>query len=150
MVRDKQYWKDYYSNPEVKKIKIQRAIEWNKNHLERKRENARLSAQRKRDSDREGYNQKMRELTRIKTRDRKILLLEHYGKSCACCGETIFEFLTIDHINNNGAEHRRKIGRSETYKWLIENNFPEGFQILCMNCNSAKGFYGKCPHENLK
>jgi len=23
-------------------------------------------------------------------------------------------------------------------KWIIENNFPEYFQILCHNCNSAK------------
>ena len=29
----------------------------------------------------------------------------------------------------------------------IKNNFPKGFQILCHNCNIAKGHYGKCPHE---
>ena len=32
-------------------------------------------------------------------------------------------------------------------KWIIENNFPKGFQILCHNCNVAKGLYGECPHE---
>ena len=32
-------------------------------------------------------------------------------------------------------------------KWIIKNNFPKGFQILCHNCNSAKAVYGKCPHE---
>ena len=31
--------------------------------------------------------------------------------------------------------------------WIIKNNFPEGFKILCHNCNNAKGFYGKCPHQ---
>ena len=31
--------------------------------------------------------------------------------------------------------------------WMIKNNFPKGFQVLCHNCNLAKGFYGKCPHE---
>ena len=24
------------------------------------------------------------------------------------------------------------------HKWIIENNFPKGFQILCHNCNYAK------------
>ena len=31
--------------------------------------------------------------------------------------------------------------------WLEKNNFPSGFQILCWNCNFAKGSLGKCPHE---
>lgn len=67
---------------------------------------------------------------------------------CTCCGETRIEFLTMDHINNDGAEHRRKIGRGNhiTY-WLRKNGFPEGFQVLCINCNFAKGHYGYCPHE---
>ena len=35
-------------------------------------------------------------------------------------------------------------------KWIIDNHFPEGFQILCQNCNFAKGMTknnNKCPHE---
>ena len=27
-----------------------------------------------------------------------------------------------------------------------KNNYPEGFQVLCSNCNFAKGKYGSCPH----
>ena len=32
-------------------------------------------------------------------------------------------------------------------QWLVTNNFPKGFQILCSNCNFAKGVLGKCPHQ---
>ena len=75
----------------------------------------------------------------------------HYGSSCACCGEKEKKFLTIDHKENDGAEHRRKINRggSSTLLWLKKNGYPSGFQILCWNCNSAKGIYGKCPHSLL-
>ena len=31
--------------------------------------------------------------------------------------------------------------------WITRNNFPEGFRVLCHNCNSAIAVYGKCPHE---
>ena len=34
------------------------------------------------------------------------------------------------------------------YRWLKKHGFPkEGFQLLCYNCNCAKGFFGKCPHK---
>jgi len=33
--------------------------------------------------------------------------------------------------------------------WIIENDFPKGFQILCHSCNFAKGSSkdNKCPHQ---
>lgn len=86
-------------------------------------------------------------------RKRRMKVLIHYGDNppkCACCGESTYEFLAIDHVNNNGAQHRRQIGRSRFYSWLINNNFPEGYQILCHNCNCAKGFYGECPHKRRR
>jgi hypothetical protein len=80
-------------------------------------------------------------------------VMEAYGGKCACCGENLIEFLTIDHINGGGNKHRRalRIGSgSGFYCWLKKNNFPTGFQVLCHNCNIAKGHYGRCPHENEK
>ena len=78
-------------------------------------------------------------------------VLAHYGGSkCVCCGETIQEFLAIDHINGGGNAHRKQIGRGNTYKWLKNNNFPPGFQVMCHNCNMAKAFYGECPHQRNK
>lgn len=67
---------------------------------------------------------------------------------CACCGELEIKFLCLDHIDGGGNEHRKKIGRGSTmYLWIKKNNFPSIFQILCHNCNLAKGFYGRCPHK---
>ena len=82
----------------------------------------------------------------------KVEVILHYGGRCACpgCGESRIEFLTIDHINNDGAEHRRFIGKksgSSTYRWLKKSQFPDGFQVLCFNCNFAKWAYGVCPHQ---
>ena len=70
-----------------------------------------------------------------------------YGGKCVCCGETIIEFLTIDHINGGGTKHRKEVVGGRLYDWLIKNNFPEGYQILCMNCNMAEGIFGGCPHK---
>lgn len=74
-----------------------------------------------------------------------------YGGKCACCGEMTPEFLAIDHIFNDGAKERRESKRSSGsafYMWLRKNGFPKDrYQLLCHNCNMAKGFYGQCPHE---
>lgn len=71
-----------------------------------------------------------------------------YGEKCNCCGETRQVFLTIDHINNDGAEERRLRGSGlPFYSNIIKLGFPKDrYQILCMNCNWAKR-YGLCPHE---
>jgi adenylate kinase family enzyme len=76
-------------------------------------------------------------------------IFSHYGKSCVCCNESEIKFLTIDHIENNGSEHRKseKVGSGGGfYAWLKRNSYPPGFQVLCWNCNAAKGMYGSCPH----
>lgn len=76
------------------------------------------------------------------------------GYKCKCCGETEELFLTIDHINNDGAAHRRSIcgynSGGVLYRWLKQNNYPEGFQVLCFNCNVAKHRNGYCPHAVKK
>lgn len=76
------------------------------------------------------------------------------GFICACCGETEKKFLTLDHINNDGSAFRMKIAGKRTasgfttYAWLVRNGFPEGYQVLCMNCNYGKQMNkGVCPHK---
>ena len=83
----------------------------------------------------------------------KIEVMNHYGSSrCACCGETEFLFLQIDHVNGNGNEHRRETGRDGGqgfYEWLKSHKFPEGYQVLCANCNIGKHMNnGVCPHAS--
>lgn len=68
---------------------------------------------------------------------------------CKCCGELENRFLCVDHINGKGVQHRKKIKNGHFYRWIKKNNFPQMFQILCHNCNMAKGFYGECPHKKI-
>lgn len=93
----------------------------------------------------------IREQQRIYDLSCKQKVIDAYGGKCACCGENTIEFLTVDHINNDGAEDRKGNGNKlggKLYRWLIKNNFPQGmYQILCYNCNCAKGFFGYCPHN---
>jgi len=97
---------------------------------------------------------KRREWSRKSNRKNKIIVMEYYSGSsppkCACCGESHIEFLEIDHIGGGGCEHRRKlglVGGTVFYRWLIKNNFPKGFRVLCANCNRAYGSYKYCPHN---
>lgn len=85
----------------------------------------------------------------LSRRRRRDAVLKVYGGYCQCCGETQYEFLAIDHIEGGGMNHRRALRSQNIYPWLIKNNYPEGFQVLCHNCNLAKGFYGACPHQAM-
>lgn len=95
------------------------------------------------------YPDRVRKLNRKSHKKLKLEVLTHYGGNppkCACCGESHIEFLTIDHIG--GRRKHKKIIRGITlYRWLRKNNFPDGFQVLCMNCNFALGKFGYCPHK---
>jgi len=82
-------------------------------------------------------------------RRKRLRVLEHYGGSppkCACCGESLLEFLTIDHINGGGNKERQKRGFNTAY-YLERENYPSGYRVLCMNCNFALGHYKYCPHQ---
>lgn len=73
------------------------------------------------------------------------------GYRCACCGEETKEFLSIDHINNDGWDHREALNGKNIYRWLFRNDFPTGYQVLCMNCNWGKRMNnGICPHQSQR
>ncbi len=82
-------------------------------------------------------------------RDWKELIIGVYGGRCACCGEDRIEFLCVDHINVGGNKHRESLGKRgrHIYYWLRDNNYPDGFRVLCHNCNFSLGAYGYCPHK---
>lgn len=97
------------------------------------------------------HQQKVRDMRR-RERLRK-LVLEHYGGNppkCACCGETEIRFLTVDHIDPTyKPDSKGKRKRGANYSWIVKNNFPEGFQILCFNCNCGRHHNGGvCPHKD--
>lgn len=84
---------------------------------------------------------------------RKMACLRHYGGAppkCGCCGESDPIFLAIDHLGGSGNQHRKEIGSkggASFYNWLIRNGFPQGFGVLCHNCNMATAILGYCPHK---
>lgn len=91
-----------------------------------------------------------RERGKTKYRQVRQLVFDYYGAQCVCCGETEFDFLTIDHVNNDGAKDRFKPYRGGTglYYLIKKNNFPNIYQVLCMNCNLSKHLNGGiCIHK---
>lgn len=76
---------------------------------------------------------------------RKQAALDAYGRQCVCCGEAELAFLTVDHIvpgiPESGPDY-------SLMKWLKVNDYPPGFQTLCMNCNTAKRNRPACPHKH--
>jgi hypothetical protein len=90
----------------------------------------------------------------------RLKVLKYYSNKeapeCKCCQEKTFGFLQIDHIEGDGAEHRRQIGKKSPLGgngfiyWLIKNDYPTGFQVLCANCNYSKRTNKYCIHEIKK
>lgn len=80
----------------------------------------------------------------------KIKVIEHYGGRCKCCGTENKKYLQLDHVNNDGADHRRnlKLKCSGVYEWAAKNNFPDSLQLLCANCHFAKTIHGGCSNED--
>lgn len=94
-------------------------------------------------------NSKLRKLT-IKQE-----VMRTYGNKCVCCEEDNLIFLTIDHIDGNGADERRSLGGksigSAIYSHIKKLGYPkDNYQILCFNCNFAKHVLGTCPHSLKK
>lgn len=90
---------------------------------------------------------KLAENQRVRYQEARAAVLSHYGSSCACCRST--ERLTIDHMSGDGAEHRRALFGKDAesyrmYRWLIDHDFPSGFQTLCQPCNASKGQGDRC------
>lgn len=84
----------------------------------------------------------------------KLSVFSHYSPTleCNCCYESEYEFLTIDHENDKSKYNHPKTiqGGWNLINWIYQNNYPEGFKILCWNCNSGRGkrnMNGICPHK---
>ena len=87
------------------------------------------------------YRQKHRQKRLLANRKCKLAckleVLSHYSSGlaqCCLCDEARLGALHVDHINNDGRDHRRDRVHS-LYYWLKKHNFPPGFRILCSNCN---------------
>jgi hypothetical protein len=72
----------------------------------------------------------------------KLLVIDHYSNGtnkCALCDVNDIDMLTLDHINDDGANHRKKFkSDSVPYYTLIKEGFPSGLQVYCANHNQKK------------
>src|SRR6266436_3346093 len=81
--------------------------------------------------------------------------IKAYGGKCQCpggCNVSVPEFLCLDHLGPKGTgdRHRKKTKTRgwRMYRLLRDLNWPKkDFRLLCQNCNSAKAYFGSCPHE---
>lgn len=136
-------FKDPKAHREQQRIYMKR---WRQNHPDKAKANCNRYYYRHKEERDKSSKRRSKQLLQ---KYRKIVI-EHYGGKCVCCGETLIEFLTIDHPKGNGKEDRKRFRTSYSfYLWIIKNNFPEGYRILCYNCNCSIGHYGYCPHQKV-
>lgn len=81
-----------------------------------------------------------REKERERRKQTKQNIIAHYSNQTMCCAICKFDdirALSVDHIEGGGNKHRKSLNFKaghQFYNWLVQNKFPEGFRILCMNC----------------
>lgn len=88
---------------------------------------------------------KVKNNTRNKNRNQQIKYecYRHYSNGepkCKNCGNTDIRVLTMDHVDGSGYEHRKIIKSRQITRVLKAKGFPEGYQVLCMNCQFIKKY----------
>lgn len=88
------------------------------------------------------------QVCRENRRTAKEFIFARYGGRCAVCAESALRVLTLDHINGDGAAHRRELRRKrkgtiqpyyEIYLLLKKGKQIDwDIQILCFNCHAKK------------
>jgi hypothetical protein len=89
-----------------------------------------------------------------KSKERDLRLKEetfktYGGVRCSCIGCTItnIKVLELDHIHGKGNEERKTRGSgNQFYQYLRKSGYPEGYRVLCANCNKGRWVNGgECP-----
>ncbi len=79
-------------------------------------------------------------------RKAKLQAIRAYSPQLICqwprCNFSDLRALSIDHIKGGGKKHIKEIGWN-FYFWLRKNNYPSGFQVLCMNHQKIKQYVNK-------
>ena len=67
-------------------------------------------------------------------------MVTEYGGKCSVCSISDIDVLDIDHIDNSGANDRKKnLYGYNLYRHLKKLGWPkDNFQLLCKNCNWKK------------
>lgn len=133
--RSKDYWREYYAqHKEQRKIAGQVYYQAHKEEIK----------QRSKKHQAEHYTEHLEYKKKWRQKE-KLQVLTHYSTGsvpqCAKCGIEDIDVLCIDHIQGFGKRHRKKIlleERMHLYRWLVKHHYPDGFQVLCANCNMKK------------
>lgn len=67
-----------------------------------------------------------------------IIALDIYSNGymkCELCDEDDIDVLSFDHIMGGGRKHRETMKQTKIIEWFRDNNYPDGFRVLCRNCN---------------
>ena len=123
---------------------------WKEAHPDRAYKSSRAASKRWQQSHPKVVN-KYSQNARVKVRLEALTYYSGGIPECACCHEKHIEFLAIDHIDGGGNRHRESIGMGKGIggsfpQWLKNNEYPEGFRVLCHNCNQSLSSCGYCPH----
>jgi hypothetical protein len=136
-------WYGYEEKPPVPSQRPSRKawVKTNKKHLQKINKDWRNDNKEKLTADKRDYWNNIRNE-----------VIDAYGGNCQCCGESDKRFLTLEHVYGRKNHGRSATGKRITGKKAMAEvkrlGFPKDkFQILCFNCNCAKGIYGKCPHQ---
>jgi len=99
-------------------------------------------------------HQRKRNATRIAAL--KFEVLSHYspkgilGCSWGGCDISDIDMLTLDHVNNDGAELRKIHGAGgATYYYVKQHAYPDGYQTLCWNHQWKKEILHRHRKSNL-
>jgi hypothetical protein len=79
----------------------------------------------------------------------KARFIELYGGRCECCGESIKEFICLDHIKGVNRKYKHETGANAYIRAIREHDTTE-YRILCNNCNQATRLGRICPHQLIK
>lgn len=132
---------EIHHNLHKEEIKVRRGAHYKKHRKE-------IRAKRKADyaANIEESRSKARVLQRRLNVQIKLEVLSHYspdGKlrcSWPDCDVMDIDMLSLDHINNDGAESKRSGGQTGIagYRIVKRNNYPDGYQTLCHNHQMKK------------
>lgn len=124
-------------------------VEWSRTYYLKNAERLKLKAITYRETHQDWYKEYHRKYNKAYAHRAKLEILAFYSNGdmcCARCGTNDVDVLCIDHINGGGNRQRlesKRVG-DRLYFWLKKMGFPEGYQILCMNCNWKKRIQEGC------
>lgn len=87
---------------------------------------------------------------------KRLVCLVRYSQdppTCIACGYRDLRALSLDHLRGGGRADRGQLGGTRFYDRLKREGFPDGFQVLCMNCQfikrAEKGESGRRPNPSI-